>query len=52
VPVTGDEERRIERCPTCGLADYTYIDTDVVRCNNCSYLWVREPDPGQGPGEG
>ncbi len=41
-------QARIDRCPTCGSVAFTYIDTDVVRCDNCSYLWVREPDPGDG----
>lgn len=40
-----EEPRRIERCPTCGLVDFEYVDVDVVRCRNCGYLWIRPPDP-------
>jgi len=36
--------RRIDRCPTCGAVDFEEVEDDVVRCRNCTYLWVREPD--------
>ncbi|MCB0871773.1 MAG: hypothetical protein KDC36_00175 [Thermoleophilia bacterium] len=39
-----EPERRIDRCPTCGLVDFEYIAEDVVQCRNCTYLWVRAPD--------
>lgn len=40
-----DEAVRIDRCPTCGRTDFRYISEDVVQCQNCTYLWVREPGP-------
>lgn len=50
--VTTEEPRRIERCPTCGQVDFEYVEDDVVRCRNCTRLWVlpRREDAGGGAG--
>ncbi len=43
------DEPRMDRCPTCRGEDFVYISEDVVRCENCTYVWIRPPGDDDPP---
>ncbi len=43
------DDVRMNRCPTCRCEDFEYISEDVVRCSNCTYVWIRPPDEDDAP---